>query len=313
MDLDVLFVGTAGSAPTARRGLPATLVRRGGDRLLFDCGEGTQRQLVRSIGLPELDAVFITHYHVDHWLGLPGMLKTFDLRGRETRLSVYGPPGLRALFEAMRPAYGRVSYPLDLVELGRHDDVGFDGYLISPFPVEHRVPAYGYAFVEDDRPGRFDAAEAERLGVRPGPDFGRLQRGETVEGVRPEQVIGEDRAGRRIVISGDTAPCQGVEAFAHQADVLVHEATFLSDERARARETGHSTAAQAAEIARDAGVRLLALTHLSTRYFPRDVRDEARAIFPETVVPRDFDSIEVPFPERGAPALVKADREPAPA
>jgi ribonuclease Z len=309
MDLSLFFAGTGGSVPTARRGLPALLLRAGGDRILFDCGEGTQRQLLRSTGLPELDAVFLTHYHADHWLGLPGMLKTFDLRGRETRLSVYGPPGLRALFEAMRPAYGRVSYPLDLVELGRHDDVGFDGYLISPFPVEHRVTAYGYAFVEDDRPGRFDAAEAERLGVRPGPDFGRLQRGETVGGVRPEQVIGEDRAGRRIVISGDTAPCQGVEAFAHRADVLVHEATFLHADRARARETGHSTAAQAAELARDAEVGLLALTHLSTRYFPRDVREEARAVLPGTQVPRDFDAVLIPFPERGAAELVR--EEPA--
>ncbi len=311
MDLDVLFLGTAGSVPTARRALPATLIRRGGDRLLFDCGEGTQRQLLRSIGLPEIGMVFITHYHADHWLGLPGMLKTFDLRGREAPLAVYGPPGLKALFAAIRPMYGRVSYPLDLVELDRHDEVAFDGYLISPFPVEHRVPAYGYAFVEDDRPGRFDVTEAERLGVTPGPDFGRLQRGETVGGVRPEQVIGEDRPGRRIVVSGDTAPCQGVEAFAHGADVLVHEATFLDSDRARARETGHSTAAQAAELARDAGARMLALTHLSTRYFPRDVRDEAREIFAETVVPRDFEAIDVPFPERGAPQLVREELEPS--
>lgn len=303
MDLSIFFAGTGGSVPTARRGLPALLVRAGGDRLLFDCGEGTQRQLLGSVGLPELDAVFITHYHADHWLGLPGMLKTFDLRGREAPLTVHGPPGLRALFDAIRPAYGRVSYPLRLAELGRHDDVPFDGYLISPFAVEHRVPAYGYAFVEDDRPGRFDPAAAQRLGVRPGPDFGRLAHGETVAGVAPEQVIGEDRPGRRVVISGDTAPCQGVEAFAHGADVLVHEATFLASERRRARETGHSTAVQAATLARDAGVRLLALNHLSTRYLPRDVRVEARSVFPDTVVPRDFDAIEVPFPERGAPTL----------
>jgi ribonuclease Z len=156
MDLSLFFAGTGGSVPTARRGLPALLLRAGGDRLLFDCGEGTQRQLLRSIGLPELDAVFLTHYHADHWLGLPGMLKTFDLRGREAPLTVYGPPGLRAIFDAMRPAYGRVSYPLRLEELGRHDEVGFGGYAVSSFPVEHRIPAYGYAFVEDDRPGRFD-------------------------------------------------------------------------------------------------------------------------------------------------------------
>ena len=280
MDLSLFFAGTAGSVPSARRGLPALLLRAGGDRVLFDCGEGTQQQLLRSIGLPELDAVFLTHYHLDHWLGLLGMVKTFDLRARERPLTLYGPPGLRALIEAMRPVIGRTGYPLRLVELEPHEEVRFGGYLIAAFPVEHRVTAFGYAFVEDDRPGRFDADAARTLGVQEGPDFGRLQRGETVDGVRPEQVVGPVRPGRRIVISGDTGPCQTTEVYAHGADVLVHEATFLEDERERARETAHSTAAQAAEIARDAGVRLLALTHLSTRYFPRDVRDEARATFP---------------------------------
>ena len=313
MDLSLLFAGTAGSVPTPRRGLPAVLLRAGGDRILFDCGEGTQQQLLRSVGLPDLDAIFLTHYHLDHWLGLVGMLKTFDLRARERTLTVHGPPGLRQLLSLLRPVLGRTGYPLAVVELGRHDEVRFGSYAISAFPVKHRVEAYGYAFVEDDRPGRFDVAAARALGVAEGPDFGRLQRGETVGGVRPEQVMGEPRAGRRIVLSGDTAPCQAVEAFADDADVLVHEATFLEDERARARETAHSTARQAAELARDAGVRLLALTHLSTRYFARDVRDEARAVFPATVVPRDFDAIAVPFPERGEPTLVKPEREPEPA
>jgi ribonuclease Z len=312
MDLSVFFAGTAGSVPTARRGLPAMLLRAGGDRILIDCGEGTQQQLLRSVGLPELDAIFITHLHLDHWLGLVGMLKTFDLRAREQPLTVYGPAGLVALFAMLRPVIGRTGYPLELVELDRHDEVRFGGYAIASFPVKHRVEAYGYAFAEDDRPGRFDVEAARALGVTAGPDFGRLQRGETVNGVRPEQVMGETRRGRRIVFSGDTAPCQAVEAFAHEADLLIHEATFLEDERTRARDTAHSTARQAAEIARDAGVRLLALTHLSTRYFPRDVRDEARATFPATVVPRDFDAIEVPFPERGEPSLVKPEREPAP-
>ena len=312
MDLSLFFAGTAGSVPTARRGLPALLLRAGGDQILFDCGEGTQQQLLRSVGLPELDAIFLTHYHLDHWLGILGTLKTFDLRGRERPLAIYGPPGLRALMTAMKPAYGRVSYPLALEELDPHEEVRFGAYMISPFPVEHRVRAYGYAFVEDDRPGRFDAEEAERLGVAPGPDFGRLQHGETVGDVRPEQVVGEPRRGRRIVISGDTAPCQATEVFAHEADLLVHEATFMSEESERARETGHSTARQAAEVAAAADVRLLALTHLSTRYFPRDLRDEAREVFPDTLVPRDFDTIAVPFPERGEPQLVKGELEPPP-
>ena len=307
MDLSVFFAGTAGSVPSARRGLPALLLRAGGDRLLFDCGEGTQQQLLRSVGLPELDAVFLTHFHLDHWLGLLGMLKTFDLRARERPLTIYGPGGLRLLMEGMRPVIGRTGYVLDVIELEPHEEVAFDGYVIAAFPVDHRVPAFGYAFLEHDRPGRFDVAAARALGVPEGPAFGRLQRGEQVGGVRPEQVVGPRRPGRRVVISGDTRPVQTTEVYAHGADVLVHEATFLEDERARARETAHSTAAQAAALAKDAGVRLLALTHLSTRYFPRDVRDEARATFPATVVPRDFDAIEIPFPERGAPHLVKEE------
>jgi ribonuclease Z len=313
MDLSLFFAGTAGSVPTARRGLPALLLRAGGDRLLFDCGEGTQQQLLRSIGLPELDAVFLTHYHLDHWLGLVGMLKTFDLRARERALTLHGPPGLRALLGGLRPVLGRVGYPLELVELEPHDELRFGSYTVTCFPVKHRVEAFGYAFVEDERPGRFDADAARALGIAEGPDFGRLQRGEAVDGVRPDQVMGGRRAGRRIVISGDTAPCQTVEVYAHDADVLVHEATFLEDQRARARETGHSTARQAAEIGRDAGVRLLALTHLSTRYFPRDVRAEAQALFASAIVPRDFDAIDVPFPERGEPQLVKPAPEPQPA
>jgi ribonuclease Z len=312
MDLSLFFAGTAGSVPTARRGLPALLLRAGGDRVLFDCGEGTQQQLLRSVGLPDLDAVFVTHFHLDHWLGLLGMLKTFDLRARERPLVIYGPPGLRALFAAMRVAIGRTRYALELAELEPHEEVRFDGYTVASFPVNHRVEAYGYAFAEDERPGRFDVEAARRLGVTDGPDFGRLQRGETVGEVRPEQVMGAPRPGRRIVLSGDTAPCQAVEVLAHGAEVLVHEATFTEEERDRARETGHTTALQAAEIARDAGVRLLALTHLSTRYFPREIRDEARAVFPNTVVPRDFDAIDVPFPERGAPHLVKPEAEPVP-
>src|SRR2546421_324901 len=227
MDLSLFFAGTAGSAPTARRGLPALLVRRGGDRLLFDCGEGTQRPLVRSIG--------------------------------------------------------------------------------------HRGPALSYALVEDARPGRFDAELAARLGVIPGPDFGRLQRGETVAGVHPDQVMGAERPGRKIVVSGDTRPSPLLAVAAHQADVLVHEATFIDEEAERAMETGHSTAREAATLAREAEVRLLALTHLSTRYGGGEVREEARAIFPATEVPRDFDTIEIPFPEKGEPELIRWNAAPAPA
>jgi ribonuclease Z len=305
MDLSLFFVGTAGSVPTARRGLPALLLRRGADRILFDCGEGTQRQLLRSVGLMDLTDVFITHFHADHWLGLPGMLKTFDLRAREKPLTIYGPPGLTRLLGSMRHVWGGIGYDVEVLELADDEVVERDEYVIEAFPVEHRGAAYGYAVIEDDRPGRFDAARAEQLGVTPGPDFGRLQRGEVVNGVRPEQVIGEDRPGRKLVISGDTAPCDVLVEVAHRADVLVHEATFTREEAERARETQHSTAEQAAKAAQEADVRLLALVHLSTRYGGREIREEARAIFPETVVPRDFDAIEIPFPERGAPELVR--------
>lgn len=305
MDLSVFFAGTAGSVPTARRGLPALLVRRGGERLLFDCGEGTQRQLVRSIGLADLDDVFLTHFHADHWLGLPGLLKTLDLRGRDRPLVIHGPRGLGELMAVLRRLYGRTRYEVAVVELEPGQAVSRDGYRIAAFAAEHRTPALSYALVEDRRPGRFDPDRAVALGVRPGPDFGRLQRGEPVDGVAPDEVQGPPRAGRKVVYSGDTAPTAALPVVAHEADVLVHEATFGDDERARAGETGHSTAAQAAAQARDAEVRLLALVHLSTRYFGRELRDEARALFARTVVPRDFDAIEVPFVERGAPELVR--------
>ena len=237
MDLDVLFVGTAGSAPSARRGLPATLVRRGGDRLLFDCGEGTQRQLVRSIGLVELEEVFITHFHADHVLGLPGMLKTFALRRRERPLTVYGPAGLRALFAALRPIVGRVGFPLELVELEPNDELERDGYRIAAYATDHGVAALGYALVEDARPGAFDPERAARARRDPRADFGRLQEGETVDGVTPEQVMGEPRRGRRIVLAGDTRALRDDAAGRLEADLLVHEATFLDEEADRAAET----------------------------------------------------------------------------
>ena len=305
MDLSVFFAGTAGSIPTARRGLPALLVRRGGDRILFDCGEGTQRHLVQSVGLTELTEVFLTHYHADHWLGLPGMLKTFDLRGRERPLTISGPPGLQTLMALVIRMGGRVSYEIEIVELEPGDVVARDGYRIAPVAVEHRGLAFGYVLFEDQRPGEFDAEVARALGLVEGPEFGRVQRGETIRGVAPEQVLGPPRAGRKLVFSGDTIPAEALRIAAHQADVLVHEATFAADELERAVETGHSTAGGAATIARDAEVRTLALNHVSMRHPVGLLRDEARAIFPQTVVPRDFDTIEVPLPERGGPALVR--------
>ncbi len=312
MDLNLFFAGTAGSVPTARRGLPAVLVRRGGDKLLFDCGEGTQRQLLRTVGLPDIDDVFLTHLHADHWLGLPGMLKSFELRDREAPLTVHGPSGTGDLMAAMRRVYGKLRYPFAVVELEAGAVVERDGYEIHALNVRHRGPAFGYALVEAARPGRFDDELARKLGIEFGPDFGRLQRGETVNGVRPDQVIGPTRPGRKVVFSGDTAPCDMVRVAAHQADVLVHEATFTDEERDRALETGHSTARQAADLAAEAEVRLLALTHVSTRYAGGEILDEARAVFPNTELPRDYDTIDVPFAEKGEPVLHRWDgRRPA--
>ncbi|MGH2962784.1 MAG: ribonuclease Z [Solirubrobacterales bacterium] len=314
MDLSLVFLGTGGSVPTARRATACLMLRRGGERVMFDCCEGAQRQMHRSTGLVQLDEIYITHYHADHYLGLPGLLRTYQLQDRERPLVVYGPPGLKDLFKSIRRIVGQPSYGLELVELGADEAVRRDGYEVRSFPVDHRVRAYGYALVEDERPGRFDPEAAARLGVEPGPDFGRLQRGEEVRRadgpVKPEDVMGEPRAGRRVVISGDSAPCEETIEISRNADLLVHDGSFATEEADRAAETGHSTAREAAILARDAGVKLLALVHASSRYNVSDLLAEAREVVPTAVAPRDFDLVEIPFGERGDPKLVhKGARE----
>jgi ribonuclease Z len=316
VDLDVVFLGTAGSMPTARRSPTALVVRRGGERLLFDCGEGSQRQFLRStLGLVDLGEIFLTHYHADHYLGLPGMLKTFSLRGRELPLTVFGPPGLNDLFASLRKIFGRLTFALELVELRPGYTFERDGYVLETFSVEHGVSALGYALTELPRPGRFDVEMADSLGVPPGRERGALQRGEAIslaDGtvVQPEQVLGPARPGRKLVISGDTAPARTVVEAARDADLLIHEATFCEEERDRATETRHSTAVQAAQVALAARVKMLALTHVSTRYFGPEVLREARELFAATAVPKDFDIIELPFQERGEPRLIKGGALP---
>jgi ribonuclease Z len=312
VDLSVLFLGTAGAAPSAHRGAPGHLVRRGGDRILVDCGEGTQRQLLRSgVGLVDVDDVLITHCHADHVLGLPGMLKTFALRAREAPLQLYGPSGVAELMATLRPVIGRLTYKVNVRPMSPGDVVERDGYHVHAFATDHHVPSVGYALVEDERPGRFDIGAARDLGVPEGPLFGLLQHGEPVTldtgvTIRPDAVVGEARPGRTVVFSGDTRPCKDLFQACVGANVLVHEATFLEEEAVRAAETGHTTALQAGQLAREAGVRLLALTHISTRHPGREILAEARSEFPAAVLPRDFDSIEVPLAERGEPHLVKA-------
>ncbi|MGZ4317470.1 MAG: ribonuclease Z [Gaiellaceae bacterium] len=311
MDLDLVFLGTAGSMPTAQRAPAALLVRRGGDRLLFDCAEGTQRQLLRSsVGLVELGEIFVTHFHADHILGLPGLFKTFSLRGRERPLEVHGPRGLVDLLGSLKRVVGKLSYEVRVVELEPGDVLERDGYRLAAFEVAHGVPAVGWSLIEATRPGRFDVEAADALGVPSGPARGALQRGESVtlpDGsvVSADQVLGPPRPGRKIAITGDTAPSETVDEAAWGAEVLVTEATFSEEELERAQETMHQTAAQAAGIAQRANIGLLALTHLSNRYFGPEIAREAREIFPDTVVPKDFDVVEVPFAERGTPQLVK--------
>jgi ribonuclease Z len=308
MDLSVAFLGTGGPVPSARRSTASVLVARGGERLLFDCGEGTQRQMQRSIGLIQLDEIYLTHFHADHILGLPGLLKTYDLNGRERPLTVYGPPGLEHLFRMLAGVVGRIGFGLDLVEVEEGDRIDIDGGEIRPFPVEHGVRACGYAIVEAERPGRFDPDEAKRRGVAEGPAFAALQRGENVPGsagpVTPAEVMGDARPGRTIVITGDTAPCTATVEASRGAELLVHDASFSEEEAQRAADTGHSTVGQAAAVGREAGVKMLALVHISSRYHVGHVLEEAREVYEPTVAPRDFDVVDIPFPERGEPTLI---------
>jgi ribonuclease Z len=310
MDLSVTFLGTGGSVPSARRSTASVLVSRGGERLLFDCGEGTQRQMQRSGGLVQVDEIYLTHFHADHILGLPGLLKTYELTDREVPLTVYGPPGLADLFKGLRPLIGRIGFGIELVELPPGEAVGHDGYAVEAYEAAHSVRANGYALVEEERPGRFDPDAAIAAGVPEGPAFAALQRGEAVEGsggsVAPEQVMGPARAGRTVVITGDTAPSPATVSAAAEAELLVHEASFAEEEAQRAAETGHSTVGQAAAVAAEAHVKLLALVHISSRYHVGNVLEEAREVFEPCIAPRDFDTVEIPFPERGAPHLVEA-------
>ena len=302
--LSLTFLGTGGAVPSVDRNVSALALQREGETLLLDCGEGTQRQMMRYGVSFAFREIFFTHYHADHILGLTGLLRTMGLQERTAPVTLYGPRGAqRLLGQLVSLGHERTRFPVEIVEVKPGDRLGRGDYDIVVFPTDHRTDTVGYALAEHERLGRFDPARARELGVPEGPLWGRIHKGQAVtldDGrvVTPEELVGVPRPGRTVVYTGDTRPHAEVIAAARGADLLVHEATFGQDERQRAQETGHSTAAEAARVAREAGARRLVLTHISPRYTREapELLSEARAVFPGTVVARDGMTVDVPFP-----------------
>jgi ribonuclease Z len=304
MSLAVRLLGTSASRPTVERNVASLSVVREGETLLFDCGEGTQRQMMRYHVSFALSDIFFTHFHADHVIGVIGLLRTLALQGREEPLRLWGPRGgARVLRAATSFGADRPTFPVEIAELESGQRVPRNGYQILPFAVDHGGgPSFGYALIEDERKGRFNPERARELGVPEGPLWGRIHRGLAVtlddgRTIEPQQLVGPRRAGRRVVITGDTRPCEATIAAASGADLLLHEATFGNEEAERAVQTGHSTAKEAAEVAKAAGARRLVLTHLSARY-SRDASEleaEAATVFENVIVGKDGMEIEVPF------------------
>lgn len=300
--LRVTFLGTAASRPTVGRNVSALAVQREGEQLLFDCGEGTQRQMMRYGTGFSVNDVFLTHVHADHFLGLTGLLRTMALQDRVEPIRIWAPVGSAAIvWDAVNLGKERVPYPIAVEEVEQEEVIAREEYDIMTFPARHGGRAVGYALIEHPRLGRFDPDRARELGVPEGPLFGRLHRGEPVEvdgrTISPAELVGPPRPGRRLVYTGDTRPSRTTVAVARDADLLIHDATFGEDEADRARSTGHSTAREAADVARSAGVGRLALTHISARYAedPRPLEKEARSVFQNTVVAWDGLEIEIPL------------------
>jgi ribonuclease Z len=307
MSMRVTFLGTSGAVPTTQRAPSAVLVNREGERFLFDCGEGTQRQMMRFGTGFDVSHIFVTHLHGDHVLGIPGLVQSLDFNGRADPLAIHVPPRSRSHVENLVHAGGyRPDFPVRIHEVTpgsvAYDADAFD---VRTVETDHRTRAMGYALVEDDRPGRFDRERAEELGVPVGPKFGRLHEGESVElddgrVIDPEQVVGDPRPGRRLVYTGDTRPVDAVVDAAADADLLIHDATFADDEAERARRTGHSTAREAGQVAARAGADRLALTHISSRYaggWDRLEREADAACDCDVFVASDGQTIDVPYPE----------------
>ena len=301
--LSVTFLGTSAATPTIDRNVAGLAVQREGETLLFDCGEGNQRQMMRfGVGF-SFREIFFTHYHADHLLGVTGLLRTMGLQDRSAPVILYGPKGAqRVLGAAISLGIERNKFPIDIVEIKPGDRLARDDYEIVVFETEHRADTVGYALVEHTRLGRFNPDRARELGIPEGPFWGQLHKGKTItlpDGriIGPAELVGSPRAGRRVVYTGDTRPHLSVIEASRGADLLVHEATFGGDEMERAQETGHSTAAEAARVALEAGARRLVLTHISSRY-SRDAAEllaEARSVFPETVIARDGLTVDVPY------------------
>ncbi len=303
--LTATFLGTGAATPTVDRNVAGLAVQREGETILFDCGEGNQRQMMRyGVGF-SFTEIFFTHYHADHILGVTGLLRTMGLQDRTGPVILYGPKGAqRVLGAAIALGVERNKFPVEIREVRPGDRLERAQYDIVVFETDHRPDTVGFALAEHTRLGRFNPDRAREMGIPEGPLWGRLHKGETIvledgRTVAPADLVGAPRRGRTLVYSGDTRPSLTVVEAARGADLLIHEATFGSDELERAKETGHSTAAEAARVAVEAGARRLVLTHISPRY-TRDAPEllaEARAIFPETVVARDGMTVDVPFAE----------------
>jgi ribonuclease Z len=306
MSMNVRFLGTSASRPTVERNVASLALEREGETLLFDCGEGTQRQMMRYHVSFALGDVFFTHFHADHVIGIIGLMRTMALQGREAPLRLWGPRGASRVFRrAEQFGFDRVTFPLEIGELEPEQAIRRSGYSINAFGVDHGgSPSLGYALVEEQRKGRFNPDIARELGIPEGPIWGQIHRGLSVtlpdgRTVDPSVLVGPPRAGRKVVITGDTRPCASTIEMARDADLLVHEATFGDEESERAAETGHSTAREAATVAQQADVRLLALTHFSARY-SRDASElerEAKQVFPRVILAKDGQEVDVPYAE----------------
>ncbi|MFC7216158.1 ribonuclease Z [Saliphagus sp. GCM10025334] len=305
--MEITFLGTSGAVPTTQRNPSAILLRRKGERFLFDVGEGTQRQMMRFSTGFGISTICLTHLHGDHVLGLPGLLQTLDFNERATPLDIYTPAGTSGDIEDFLDASGTT--PDFRVQI--HDAppgnsvIEHEEYTIRTFETDHRTRSVGYALIEDERKGRFHRERAEKLGVPVGPKFQQLHEGSSVEledgtVVRPEQVVGEPRPGRRVVYTGDTQPTDAVISASADADLLIHDAMFTHDRSDRAQQTGHATAQQAATVASRAGAKRLALTHISSRYASNvtPLENEAIETFgDDAFLPDDGDTITIPYPE----------------